>query len=60
MNGFIPVVKLPRFNRIKIKAKVATTSEKKLKNAALIAGRVAKMPTLVPSLTVLVALNCGY
>ena len=46
MNGFIPVVKLPRFNRIKIKAKVATTSEKKLKNAALIAGRVAKIMIL--------------
>ena len=49
INGFNPCVKLPRFNKMKINAKVAITSEKKLKIGLFIAGRVAKITTLFNS-----------
>lgn len=43
--GFNPVVKLPKFSKMKIKLKVAIISNIKLNSCAAIAGCVAKIPT---------------
>ena len=58
INGFKPWVKLPRLSKVKMKTKVAIVSLKKLKTGLLMAGPVAKIPTLLPS-SALVALKCG-
>ena len=59
INGFNPCVKFPKLIIEKIKKNVAITSLKKLNNGLLIAGRVAKIPTVLPSETFFDSLKCG-
>ena len=55
--GFNPLSKSPKLSNAKTKIKVAIVSLKKLNKLFLIAGAVAKIPTLFPASDVLVALK---